>query len=37
MREGKKGVKEAYDGMASGYGYSECLYWTRRMEKAKEK
>lgn len=34
--EGKKGVKEAYDGMASSYDYSGYLYWTRRMEEGEE-
>lgn len=35
--EGKKGVKEAYDGMADSYDYSEYLYWTRRMEGGEER
>jgi len=35
--EGKKGVIEAYDGMATDYDYSEFLHWTRRMEEGEER
>lgn len=35
--EGKEGVREAYDGMANSYDYSEYLYWTRRMEDGEER
>ncbi len=35
--EGKRGVKEAYDCMASVYDHSEYLYWTRKMEEAEER
>ena len=35
--EGKSGVREAYDQMASRYDDSKHLYWTRKMEKGEEK
>jgi len=35
--EGKRGVVEAYDGMATSYDFSEFLYWTRRMEEGEER
>jgi len=34
--EGKAGVREAYDQMASHYDNSKHLYWTRKMEKGEE-
>lgn len=35
--EGKDGVREAYDSMASSYDCSKFLYWTRKMEEAEER
>jgi len=35
--EGKKGVKETYDGMAGSYDHSEHLYWTRKIEEGEER
>lgn len=35
--EGKDGVREAYDCVAGVYDFSKYLYWTRKMEEAKER